>query len=98
MVDYRVRSISLLDLVNDVRSGKLIPDAYFQRNLVWRDVHNKDFIKTILLGYPFPQIFISKGIPGNAVIAPATKSKESPGKKGVTTKPVSQKIIINNIA
>ncbi|WP_337942608.1 DUF262 domain-containing protein [Parabacteroides sp.] len=61
MVDYRVRSISLLDLVNDVRSGKLIPDAYFQRNLVWRDVHNKDFIKTILLGYPFPQIFISKG-------------------------------------
>ena len=44
------------------------------------------------------KIFISKGIPGNAVIAPATKSKESPGKKGVTTKPVSQKIIINNIA
>ena len=61
MVDYRVRSVTLLDLVNDVRSGKLIPDAYFQRNLVWRDIHNKDFIKTILLGYPFPQIFISKG-------------------------------------
>lgn len=61
MVDYRVRSVSLLDLVNDIRSGKLIPDAYFQRNLVWRDIHNKDFIKTILLGYPFPQIFISKG-------------------------------------
>ena len=61
MVDYRVRSVSLLDLVNDIKSGKLIPDAYFQRNLVWRDIHNKDFIKTILLGYPFPQIFISKG-------------------------------------
>lgn len=61
MVNYRVRSVSLLDLVNDLRSGKLIPDAYFQRNLVWRDVHKKDFIKTILLGYPFPQIFISKG-------------------------------------
>lgn len=61
MVDYRVRSVSLLDLVNDIRGGKLIPDAYFQRNLVWRDIHNKDFIKTILLGYPFPQIFISKG-------------------------------------
>lgn len=61
MVNYRVRSVSLLDLVNDIRNGKLIPDAYFQRNLVWRDVHNKDFIKTILLGFPFPQIFISKG-------------------------------------
>jgi len=61
MVDYRVRSVSLLNLVNDVRKEVLIPDAYFQRNLVWREIHNKDFIKTILLGYPFPQIFISKG-------------------------------------
>lgn len=61
MIDYRVRSISLLNLVNDIRKNSLIPDAYFQRNLVWREIHNKDFIKTILLGYPFPQIFISKG-------------------------------------
>lgn len=61
MIDYRVRSISLLNLVTDVKNGKLIPDAFFQRNLVWRDIHNKDFIKTILLGLPFPQIFISKG-------------------------------------
>lgn len=61
MIDYRVRSVSLLNLVNDVKRGRLIPDAYFQRNLVWRELHNKDFIKTILLGYPFPQIFISKG-------------------------------------
>lgn len=61
MIDYRVRSISLLNLVNDIGAGRLVPDAYFQRNLVWRDVHKKDFINTILLGLPFPQIFISKG-------------------------------------
>lgn len=61
MIDYRVRSISLLTLVNEVKSKRLIPDAYFQRNLVWREIHKKDFIKTILLGLPFPQIFISKG-------------------------------------
>jgi hypothetical protein len=61
MIDYRVRSVSLLNLVNDIRNGRLIPDAYFQRNLVWREVHKIDFIKTILLGLPFPQIFISKG-------------------------------------
>ena len=61
MIDYRVRSVSLLNLVNDVRKQTLIPDAYFQRNLVWRDIHNRDFIKTILKGFPFPQIFISKG-------------------------------------
>ncbi|MEZ8542936.1 DUF262 domain-containing protein [Vibrio splendidus] len=61
MIDYRVRSVSLLNLVNDLNNGSLIPDAYFQRNLVWRDTHKKDFIKTILLGYPFPEIFVSKG-------------------------------------
>jgi hypothetical protein len=61
MIEYRVRSVSMLNLVNDIQNGRLIPDAYFQRNLVWRDVHKRDFIKTILLGYPFPQVFISKG-------------------------------------
>lgn len=61
MIEYRVRSVSLLNLVNDIRAGRLIPDAYFQRNLVWREVHKRDFIETILKGYPFPQIFISKG-------------------------------------
>lgn len=61
MVNYKVRGVSLLNLVNDVKNGRLIPDAYFQRNLVWRESHKKDFIKTIILGYPFPQMFISKG-------------------------------------
>jgi hypothetical protein len=61
MIDYRVRSVSLLNLVNDIKSERLIPDAYFQRNLVWREIHKRDFIQTILKGYPFPQIFISKG-------------------------------------
>lgn len=60
-VDYRVRSVSLLNLYNDISKGLLIPDAYFQRNLVWREIHKKDFIKTILLGFPFPEIFISRG-------------------------------------
>ena len=61
MIEYRVRSLSLLNLVNDIRAGRLIPDAYFQRNLVWREIHKRGFIETILKGYPFPQIFISKG-------------------------------------
>lgn len=61
MISYKIRSTSLLNLINDIRNELLVPDAYFQRNLVWRDIHKKDFIKTILLGYPFPQIFISRG-------------------------------------
>lgn len=61
MLDYRVRSWSLLNLVNDIRERRLVPDAYFQRDLVWREIQKKDFIETILLGLPFPQLFISKG-------------------------------------
>jgi hypothetical protein len=34
---------------------------HFQRKLVWRQAHKVDFIKTILLGYPFPEIFLSRG-------------------------------------
>ena len=48
-------------MVNDVKSGKLILSPYFQRNLVWREIHQKDFIETILKGYPFPQIFVARG-------------------------------------
>jgi Protein of unknown function DUF262 len=61
VIKYQVRSRDLIDIVNDVKSGRLILSPYFQRNLVWRDLHKKDFIETILRGYPFPQIFIARG-------------------------------------
>lgn len=61
MISYKIRSIALLNVVNDVKNGRLVPDAYFQRNLVWREIHKKDFIETILLGFPFPQMFFSRG-------------------------------------
>lgn len=61
MITYQVRSKELIDLVNEIKSRRLILSPYFQRNLVWRDVHKIDFIKTILMGLPFPQIFIAKG-------------------------------------
>lgn len=61
MIKYHVRSRDLITVINEIKAGRLILDAYFQRNLVWRDVHKQDFIKTILLGYPCPQIFISRG-------------------------------------
>lgn len=61
MIKYTIRSIALLNVVNDVKAARLVPDAYFQRNLVWREVHKKDFIETILQGYPFPQMFFSRG-------------------------------------
>lgn len=61
MIQYHVRSRYLVDIVNDVQSGKIILSPYFQRKLVWRVAHKVDFIKTILYGYPFPEIFLSRG-------------------------------------
>jgi hypothetical protein len=61
MVKYNIRSRQLVDVAGDLRRGKIILSPYFQRNLVWRQIHKEDFIKTILLGFPFPQIFIAKG-------------------------------------
>lgn len=61
MTQYKVRSRDLVDLVTDIRSGSIILAPFFQRKLVWRLAHKTDFIKTILLGYPFPEIFLSRG-------------------------------------
>lgn len=61
MIQYHVRSRYLVDVVNDINAGKIVLSPYFQRKLVWREGHKVDFIKTILLGYPFPEIFLSRG-------------------------------------
>lgn len=58
---YQVRSREIVDLYSAMRSGRLTLSPYFQRNLVWRDAHKRDFIDTILRGYPFPQIFLARG-------------------------------------
>lgn len=61
MIKYQIRSRELLDVANEIKTGRLIISPYFQRDLVWRELHKIDFIQTILFGYPFPQIFISRG-------------------------------------
>ncbi len=58
---YKVESRPIIDLARDVKSGRLILSPYFQRELVWRDVHKREFIDTILRGFPFPLIFVSRG-------------------------------------
>jgi hypothetical protein len=58
---YTVRSREIIDLVAAMRSARLTLSPYFQRNLVWRDAHRRDFIDTIMKGYPFPQIFLARG-------------------------------------
>lgn len=58
---YSVRSREIVDLVNAMKNGSLTLSPYFQRNLVWREAHKRDFIVTILSGFPFPQIFLARG-------------------------------------
>ncbi len=58
---YQVRSREIVDLVSAMRNSRLTLSPYFQRNLVWRDAHKREFIDTILKGYPFPQIFLARG-------------------------------------
>lgn len=58
---YTVRSREIVDLIAAMRNSSITLSPYFQRNLVWRDAHKRDFIDTILKGYPFPQIFLARG-------------------------------------
>jgi hypothetical protein len=58
---YSVRSREIVDLITAMRTSRLTLSPYFQRNLVWRDAHKRDFIETILKGLPFPQIFLARG-------------------------------------
>ncbi|EGV16087.1 GmrSD restriction endonuclease domain-containing protein [Thiocapsa marina] len=48
-------------LLTDIREEKLIPRPEFQRRLVWTNRHKESFIQTVLLGLPFPEIYIASG-------------------------------------
>ncbi|MEW6100765.1 MAG: DUF262 domain-containing protein [Candidatus Omnitrophota bacterium] len=54
-------NVKLLDLFNKMKIGDLILRPVFQRRLVWTNKHKEDFIETILLGLPFPEIYLADG-------------------------------------
>ncbi len=51
----------ILELFNMMKSGSLILRPAFQRKLVWNDKHKENFIQTILLELPFPEIYLADG-------------------------------------
>ncbi len=54
---------TISDLIGKIRRDELILQPEFQREFVWTPSHMENFIKTILDGFPFPEIYISqKGI------------------------------------
>lgn len=58
---FEIKSESLGELFVKMKNNTLIYDPYYQRNFVWDDEHQKEFIKTILMGLPCPMIFVAEG-------------------------------------
>jgi len=52
-------SLKIIDLYNKIDAGMLDTSPEFQRKLVWKKQHKYAFIETILLNYPFPEIYIA---------------------------------------
>lgn len=48
-------------LLTAIGNGTLVPQPDFQRRLVWINKDKVEFIRTILEGYPFPEIYIAAG-------------------------------------
>jgi uncharacterized protein with ParB-like and HNH nuclease domain len=48
-------------LLTSIRNGSLIPRPEFQRRLVWSNKHKIEFIRTVLMELPFPEIYIAAG-------------------------------------
>lgn len=51
----------IVNIFNKIKSKEYILKPDFQRRLVWNTDHKERFIETILLGYPFPEIYIADG-------------------------------------
>lgn len=48
-------------LLTAIKDGSLVPRPEFQRRLVWTNKHKLEFIKTVLMEYPFPEIYVAAG-------------------------------------
>ncbi|MCT3947834.1 DUF262 domain-containing protein [Elizabethkingia anophelis] len=52
-------TLKILELYNKIELGTLDTSPNFQRKLVWKKQHKYSFIETILLNFPFPEIYIA---------------------------------------
>lgn len=54
-------SRKIASILKSLREGSLEPAPDFQRRAVWTNKDKIAFIETILLGYPFPEIYVASG-------------------------------------
>lgn len=52
-------NIKIIELFNKIESGNLVLNPDFQRKLVWKKQHKYHFIETILMNYPFPEVYLA---------------------------------------
>jgi Protein of unknown function DUF262 len=52
-------SVKIIELYNKIDSEILDTSPDFQRKLVWKKHHKYSFIETILMNFPFPEVYIA---------------------------------------
>lgn len=58
-MDTTATNRKMRDIITAISQDRLVLQPGFQRNLVWTAKHKNNIIRTVLKGYPFPEIFIA---------------------------------------
>jgi uncharacterized protein with ParB-like and HNH nuclease domain len=61
IMDTSASNRRLRVLLTAIGNGSLVPQPEFQRRLVWINKDKVEFIRTVVEGYPFPEIYIAAG-------------------------------------
>jgi uncharacterized protein with ParB-like and HNH nuclease domain len=56
-----VTNPTIAEIYQSIRSKRLVLRPDFQRKFVWTTEHQEEFLDTILMGYPFPEIYVCRG-------------------------------------
>lgn len=82
-IKQSVTNPTIADVYERIQSRKLDLQPEFQRKFVWTLEHQEKFIETILLGYPFPEIYVSSA--GYDHETRSTSQKVIDGQQRLTT-------------
>lgn len=58
-MDTTATNKKMREIITEISQNTLVLRPGFQRNLVWTSKHKNNIIRTVLKGYPFPEIFIA---------------------------------------
>lgn len=58
-MDTTATNKKMREIITEISQNTLVLKPAFQRNLVWTSKHKNNIIRTVLKGYPFPEIFIA---------------------------------------